>query len=135
MRAILFFLILATANGLVSPASAEDLFVGRVLSVDRETGKLSVELMDDGENPSDRKNGGKSIEVTIPADRLPKSLLPGNVIRVWGKYSQETGALNATHMQALGQTGYGQDQTGVRRRIGKSRGQYGGRGGGKGRGK
>ena len=135
MRAILFFLILATANGLVSPASAEDLFVGRVLSVDRETGKLSVELMDDGENPSDRKNGGKSIEVTIPADRLPKSLLPGNVIRVWGGYSQETGALNATHMQALGQTGYGQDRTGVRRRIGKSRGQYGGRGGGKGRGK
>ena len=135
MRAILFFLILATANGLVSPASAEDLFVGRVLSVDRETGKLSVELMDDGENPSDRKNGGKSIEVTIPADRLPKSLLPGNVIRVWGGYSQETGALNATHMQALGHAGYGQDRTGVRRRIGKSRGQYGGRGGGKGRGK
>ena len=135
MRSILFFLILAAANGLVSHASAEDLFVGRVLSVDRDTGKLSVELMDEGDNPDSRENGRKNVEVTIPPDRLPKSLLPGNVIRVWGGYSQETGALNATHMQAMGHAGYGQDRTGVRRRIGKSRGQYGGRGGGKGRGK
>ncbi|MBC8419032.1 MAG: OB-fold nucleic acid binding domain-containing protein [Desulfobacterales bacterium] len=125
MRAILFFLILAAANGLFSPVSAEDLFAGRVLSVDRETGKLTVEIMDDG----------KTMDVIIPSELLPKSLLPGNVIRVWGEINQETGALDVTNMQALGQTGYGQDQTGVRRRIGKSSGQYGGRGGSKGRGR
>ncbi len=125
MRTILFILILAMANGLVSHASAEDLFVGRVLSVDRETGKLSVESMDDG----------KEIEVTIPADRLPKSLLPGNVVRIWGGTNAETGVLNATNVQVSGQTGYGQDRTGVRRRIGKSHGQYGGQGGSKGRGR
>ena len=65
MRAILFFLILAAANGLFSPVSAEDLFAGRVLSVDRETGKLTVEIMDDG----------KTMDVIIPSELLPKSLL------------------------------------------------------------
>ncbi len=125
MRTLLFILILAIANGLVSQASAEDLFVGRVLAVDRETGKLSVESMDDG----------KEIEVSMPADRLPKSLLPGNVIRVWGGINTETGVLNATNVQVSGQPGYGQDRTGVRRRIGKSHGQYGGQGGSKGRGR
>ena len=133
MRAILFFLILAAVNGLVFDASAEDLFLGRVLSVDRETGKLSVALMDGEEHPENSENAGKSIVVTIPADRLPKNLLPGNVIRIWGAMSRETGALNATQLHALGNRGYGNDPTGVRRRLGKSRGQYGGRGEGKGR--
>ena len=71
----------------------------------------------------------------MPADRLPKSLLPGNVIRIWGGINTETGVLNATNVQVPGQTGYGQDRTGVRRRIGKSHGQYGGQGGSKGRGR
>ena len=134
MRAILFFLILAAVNGLVFDASAEDLFLGRVLSVDRQTGELSVALMDGGEHP-ESENAGKSIAVTIPADRLPKNLLPGNVIRIWGAMSRETGTLNATQLHALGNSGYGNDPTGVRRRLGKSRGQYGGRGEGKGRGR
>jgi len=135
MRAILFFLILAVANILISPASAEDLFVARILSVDKEAGILSVEIMDDGDKPHMKNIAGKSIEVAIPAGRQPKSLLPGNVIRIWGEMNQKTGELDATHLHTLGHTGYGQDRTGVRRRIGRSRGQYGGRGGSKGRGK
>jgi hypothetical protein len=135
MRTILFFLILAAVNGLASNALAEELFLCRVLSVDRESGKLSVALIDSGGNPDIRKKGGKSIEVTISKDRLPKRLLPGNVIRVWGGMSQETGALNATYLQASGHGNYGKDPTGVRRRIGKSLSQFGGRGGAKGRGK
>jgi len=135
MRTILFFLILASANGLASNALAEELFLGRVLSVDRESGKLSVALIDGEDNPDTLNKGGKSMDVTIPKDRLPKRLLPGNVIRIWGGVSQETGALNATYLQASGRGSYGKDPTGVRRRIGKSLSQFGGRGGAKGRGK
>jgi len=135
MRTILLFLILASVNGLVTNALAEDLFVGRVLSVDRERGKLSVTLIEGGDNLDNRENAAKKINVTIPAERLPRYLLPGSVVRIWGGLIRETGAMNATHLHALGHGVYGKDPTGVRRRIGKSRGQYGGRGGGKGRGR
>lgn len=117
--------MLIAANGLVSPAWGEDLFLGRVVALDRETGKVLIEFMD----------SGKQAEVTVPADRLPKSLLPGNVIRVWGGLNPETGELSASGLEVLGQRGYGRDKTGVRRRIGKSHGQYGGRGGSRGHGR
>jgi hypothetical protein len=133
MRTILYFLILAAVNGAIFTASAEELFLGRVLSVDPERGQLLVALIE-SENDTDT-HGEKSIEVSIPKDRLPKRLLPGSIIRIWGGLNRETGSLNATSLQASGQSSYGKDATGVRRRIGKSRSQFGGPGGGKGRGR
>ncbi|MCF8129567.1 MAG: hypothetical protein K9N10_13725 [Deltaproteobacteria bacterium] len=133
MRTVLYFLILTVVNGAFFTASAEELFLGRVLSVDSERGKLSVVLIE-SESDTDT-HGEKSIDVSIPKDRLPKRLLPGNIIRIWGGLNRETGSLNATSLQASGQSNYGKDATGVRRRIGKSRSHFGGQGGGKGRGR
>ncbi len=125
-------MILIATGGPAFTVSAEDLFLGRVHSVDRDAGKLSVELMDDGNSPDGKD---RVLHVNIPVDRYPASLLPGSVVRIWGGVNPETGMLDATQMQVPGKTGYGQDQTGVRRRLGKSHGQYGGRGGSKGRGR
>ncbi len=109
--------------------------MGRVLSVDQEEGALSVALIDGEERPNDTEEGEKTINVTIPPDRLPKNLRVGRVIRKWGELTQETGCLEATHLHAQGHGIDGKDPTGVRRRIGKNRGRIGGRGGGRGRGK
>ena len=114
---------------------AEDLFVGRVVSMDRETGKLSIVIIEGGDQAERGEHAGKNIDLTLPAGQLPRHLLPGSVVRIWGSLSRETGAFKATHLHSPGAGAYGKDPTGVRRRIGKSRGQYGGRGGGKGRGR
>jgi hypothetical protein len=135
MRTVLHLLICVMLNGWLSTASAEDLFLGRVLSVDRDAGRLSVVLIDASDGLVGEENDGKHIEVTIPPDRLPKYLSPGSVIRIWADRPGEAAGLNATRVIALGHGARGNDPTGVRRRIGRSQGMYGGKGGGKGHGR
>ncbi len=135
MRTLLLLLICVTVNGWFSSASAEDLFLGRVLSVDRDAGRLSVVLIEGADGMEGDGIAGKSVEVAIHPARLPKYLPSGSIVRIWGDMPGETGTLNATRLYALGHGASGKDLTGVRRRIGKSRGQYGGKGGGRGHGR
>jgi hypothetical protein len=136
MRTFLLLLIGVLLNGWVPDASGEDLFLGRVLSVDRDAGKLSVLLIEEEPNGTDGEgNAGERVEVAIHPDRLPRYLTPGTIVRIWGDMPEGEGVLNAARLHAPGHGAGGKDATGVRRRIGKSRSQYGGRGGGKGHGR
>ena len=135
MRTLLLLLICITINGEVFTASAEDLFLGRVVAVDRDAGKLSVVLIEEPDGIEGERNAGRSIDVAIHPAQLPKYLSTGSIVRIWGDMSAESGALNATKLYALGHGVRGKDPTGVRRRIGKGRGRYGGKGGGRGHGR
>lgn len=136
MRIFILILMGVLLNGWVLDASGEDLFLGRVLSVDRDAGRLSVLLL---EEESDGMEGegsaGKSVEVAVHPDRLPKNLSSGSIVRIWGDLREGESVLNAARIYATGSGAGGKDATGVRRRIGKGRGQYGGKGGGKGHGR
>ncbi|MDQ1336832.1 MAG: hypothetical protein QG552_3782 [Thermodesulfobacteriota bacterium] len=136
MRTFLLLLIGVLINGWVTDASGEDLFLGRVLSVDRDAGRLSVLLIEEGPDGMEGEvNAGEPVEVAIHPDRLPRSLSSGSMVRIWGDLREGDGVLSAARLQASGHGAGGKDATGVRRRIGKSRGQYGGKGGGKGHGR
>ncbi len=135
MRSILFLLILVLAGSLNTVSKAEEPFLCRVLSVDREGGKLSVLLMGDENDAHGSVKDEKTVEVTLPKEQLPKSLEPGHVVRIWGGMTPGTGVITATSLQGSGTRRYQKDPTGVRRRIGKSRTQFGGGGGAKGRGR
>jgi len=136
MRTFLLLLIGVLLNGWVLDASGEDLFLGRVLSVDRDAGKLSVLLIEEvSDGMEGEENEGKPVEVAIHPDRLPKALSTGSMVRIWGDLREGESVLNAARLYATGSGAGGKDATGVRRRIGKGRGQYGGKGGGKGHGR
>jgi len=109
--------------------------LGRVLSVDRDAGTLSVVLIEESDGMEGDGDAGRSVDVVIHPARLPKYLSSGSVVRIWGDMSEASGALNATRLYALGHGVRGKDPTGVRRRIGKGRGRYGGKGGGRGHGR
>jgi len=116
---------------MVTASNAEEVYLGRILEVDRDAGRLTVMLVEGG----DGKTGEQPIQVTLPKKPLPGSLAPGDVVRVWGNLPVGTQTLDASRLILSGQGARGKDPTGVRRRIGKSRGHYGGRGGGKGHGR
>ena len=127
--------MLVLASGLSTVSKAEEPFLCRVIAVDRERGKLSVLLLSD-ENDADKSLKDKeTVDVTIPKEQLPNALQPGHVVRIWGGMTPGARVISATSIQGSGTRRYGRDPTGVRRRIGKSRAQFGGGGGAKGRGK
>jgi len=135
MRTFLLFLIAVLLNGWAAEASAEDLFLGRIVSVDRDAGKISVLLIDEGSDGVDGKESdGTPVDVAIRPDRIPEHLSPGSVVRIWGDLSDGDGILTADRLSGMGHGGRGKDATGVRRRIGKGQGLYGGKGGGRGHG-
>lgn len=128
MRCTLVFLTLLTAWSTFAGAGAVlagEVILGRVLSIDGErTGLVVVPVSNppQGEVTPD----APAIHVISPSDGLPPRLKTGDVVRIWGEYSTPV-LFNASHL------GYGRgraDPTGVRSRIGRSRGM--GRGNGKG---
>ena len=122
-------------SGWFSNASAEDLFLGRVLSVDRDAGRLTVILIEESDGTHAKGDTGKSVQVFIHPTQMPHDLSSGSVVRIWADISNDSGALNATRLFALNPGAGGKDPTGVRRRIGKSGGRYGGKGAGRGHGR
>ena len=150
MRTFLVFLILLLLGFSESNSVAEELFLMRVVSVDQETGKISAEVIDgpdlstnsDGETgrkesggdtgDSTRKPGG--ITVLTASGRLPERLRPGSIVRVWGKFTGETGTFVVKKLFPGKAAGRRTDPTGVRRRLGKSSG-FRGKGGGGGHGR
>lgn len=133
MRHILWVLILLSSlTGLLASEAfcEEKTLFGRVLSVNRDRGELRLETM---------SGGTQEEEITIAYDRdsSPPSLLPGDIVRIWGNFSEsDPRHFTATHV-GFGQVhnnGFhtGEDPTGVRSRIGRGRGM--GRGSHEGRG-
>ena len=128
MRHTLVFLaLLIVWTGLagVEPLQSAQVVLGRVLSIDRERAEVVVVPVGgetQGEGMAD------VLMVTYPPDGVPPRLKAGDVVRIWGDYSTaDRTRFDATHV------GYGHghmDPTGVRSRIGRSRGM--GRGGGRG---
>ncbi len=126
MRIFLMILIfLLTVS--VSPAAGTDVFIGKVCSVERESGTVVIRVSVDTEN-----NSGVSEEmlVQIAPDRLPDNIAVGRVIRIWGEYAMQggNGMFQASHIRSGGFGGMRNDPTGVRSRLG--RGRPGGMGGG-----
>ena len=135
MRTFLYVLIGLMVSGRFCTASAEDLFLGRVLSVDRDAGRLTVILIEESGGTQAEDDTGKSVQVFIHPTRMPQYLSSGSMVRIWADISNDSGALNATRLFTLNSGAGGKDPTGVRRRIGKSRGRYGGKGAGGGHGR
>lgn len=135
MRTILLLLTGILIMGGALDASAEDLFLGRIISVDHETGTLSIFLIEEQSNGGDGKDRASApLEVTIPPNQLPKHLSPGDTVRIWGNFTGGGKTLSAARLYGAGHGGGASDATGVRRRIGKGRGYHGGGGGGSGHG-
>lgn len=136
MRTLLLLLIAVLLNVWSAGVSAEDLFLGRILSVDRDSGRLSVLLVkEESDGMGEGRPSGKPVEVAIQPDRLPRDLSPGSMVRIWGELGDGGNALNAARLYGSPHSTGGKDATGVRRRIGKGRSLYGGKGGGKGHGR
>ena len=135
MRTILLLLTGILIMGGALDASGEDLFLGRIVSVDHDTGTLSVFLIDEEAGGVDGKAPTKApLEVTIPQNQLPKHLSPGDTVRIWGSFTDGGKTLSAARLFTTDHGGARDDATGVRRRIGKGRGYHGGGGGGRGHG-
>ena len=131
MRCTLAFLTLLTAwttlVGVDSLLAGQAAILGRVLSIDGKRAEVVVALVGD-QAQGEETAADQAIHVVSPPDGLPPRLREGDIVRIWGEYSTSDPSLfNATHL------GYGQgcsDPTGVRSRIGRSRGM--GHGNGKG---
>jgi len=132
MRTFLMILIFLLAVS-ASAAAGTDVFIGKVCSVERESGTILVRVSVDTENNSGES---KEILVQIAPDHLPENISVGRVIRIWGEYVMQgdIGIFRASHIRSGGFGGMRDDPTGVRSRIGRGRpGSMGGsmmRGGG-----
>lgn len=145
MQSILVLLIMILVNLGTSICWAEEVLTGRVVSLDRENGKIALRLMDGQEQLSDmtgkilsqmfpdlltRESLPLEITVMIAKERLPFRLRSGEVVRVWGDFEKETGRFTARKLYHMGARGFSSDPTGVRRRLcrgcGRHRGMRGG---------
>jgi hypothetical protein len=126
MRRTLVFVLLTVWTTLASVDSllAGQVMLGRVLSIDGERAEVVVAPVGD-EAQGEGMLDVQEIRVAYPPDGVPPRLKEGDVVRIWGDYStSDPSRFDATHLGY----GHGQmDPTGVRSRIGRSRGM--GRGG------
>lgn len=129
-------MIAVLLSGWSARVSAEDLFLGRILSVDRDAGRLTVLLVEEeSAGTGQGQPSGQPVEVAIHPNQLPGDLSPGSIVRIWGELGDGGKALNAARLYGSPHGAGGKDATGVRRRIGKGRSLYGGKGGAKGHGR
>lgn len=134
MRHILRFLIIVLLAGMPLTTLAEDLYLGRVIAVDRDSGMLSVAIVETEEAGESKSAVEKQVNVMVPKGQASERLTSGSIIRIWGNLSDKEMTLEASRVILTRQGARGKDPTGVRRRIGKSRGAYGGKGRGRGHG-
>lgn len=133
MRHFLVILIVLLGSGL--SVRAEDILLGRVVSIDRDNGTVFLIVLD---APEHVKRGiikapaGISNETADPAKivlNIPLSLLltrvyPGTLVRLWVRLD-EGGAFTIEKAVPVGTAGSLSDPTGVRRRLGsRHRGSY-----------
>ncbi len=101
-----FLLLILFIISAAAPAAAE-MITGTVVSVDREQ-KVFLLRTDTRQ------------EIEVQANRLPKRLISGRQIRVWGDYTVAHKKFTATDIRGAGKNRH-HDQTGVRARIGNGK--------------
>ena len=127
MRLFLAFLIFVLCG---QYCSAEELVLGRVVSIDQEKGTVAMEVVD---GPADLRadSGEKQKVITLERSVLPTDTRVNSLVRMWGTVDKRTSRFIAakTHVSDGGGSGQGgrsgiqgagsQDATGVRNRLGK----------------
>ena len=105
----------------------------RVLEVDSSSGKISAQILEGSANGIPTENSNEII-IKTPSNPLMNRLLPGDVMRVWGEFSEDLKVFSAQKISSA-DMGNKKDPTGVRRRLSKGRANRGMKGGGRGRGR
>lgn len=134
MRCVLIIVLAFTLPALTL-CQAEEVFFGRVVSVNRDNGRIVIKpaaprqpaqktqdiitLLPPGPAPDDTT----AADVTVEADSvfLPRGIQPGRMIRVWGTFTRDRKVFNADRVLCEGCRNGSHDATGVRRRLWKSR--------------
>ena len=120
------FLILTVCALLqAGQARADDVMLGRVVTVDRDRGALTVEPLD---RRRDAPAGGaiQAIAVAAGKSMLSSDIFPGQVVRIWGSFAAGGGSCTASRISPASSSGSGSmDSTGVRRRLGMGGGMMG----------
>jgi len=140
MRVILVFLILFLCAG---RSFAEELIMGRIVSIDTSSGTVALEVLDGPENLMQvlKNPGAPPSRITIDRKSLPEAVTENSVVRVWGTFDEHSRQFHSVRVYAgdtnssgtgshQGEKGYGRndDLTGVRQRIGRGAGAGGSRG-------
>ena len=108
---VLFILIIC----LPCAAGAEDLVMGKVVSIDREGGRLTISVPESGK--TDNGPAPDQIEVKLEDGSIPEGLRKGSLVRIWVK-SQGSG--KPFIASRIGQVGGMSDRTGIRLRLKKT---------------
>ena len=142
MRIFLGFLIGVWIQWIPLAQAQQGVVVGRVVSVDREAGILTIRVIDASVSAPEGSEEAPGIvpqemdnEITVAVDqgRIPGEIRPKAVVRLWGEFSEPDRHFLAGEVVVQRGRGTGSDPTGVRRRLGGGRGApgfNGGRGGG-----
>ena len=127
MRIVLVFLIAAFCCA--GRCGAEELVLGRVVSIDKDAGTVSMEVVD-GPAGMQGDSGDQQKIVTVDRKSLPADIRMNKIVRIWGSVDSKTGRFTAASpggdaagrgqagMSGMQETGP-QDTTGVRNRIGR----------------
>jgi len=137
MRTILVFLTVLFGLSAYH-VLADELVLGRVLSVDQDHGTVAIEVLDGPDELMKRDRGGlyppamnslsgpKTVPpvVTIIRRLLPDDIRVNSMVRIWGSYDKSSGQFNprSSHdtdapVGANSYMGHHDDMTGVRNRI------------------
>jgi hypothetical protein len=103
-----FLLLLLFIISITASAHAE-MITGTVVTVEREKGIFYL-----------RTDRQQEIQVRTRLFQLPKRLIPGRQVRVWGDFSRDNTVFAATDIRGAGKNRH-HDQTGVRARIGNGK--------------
>lgn len=108
---VLFILIIC----LPCAAGAEDLVMGRVVSIDRESGCLTISVPESGKTDSGPTSD--QIAVKLEDGSIPKDVRKGSLVRIW---VESQGSSKPFIASKIGQVGGMSDRTGIRLRLKKT---------------
>jgi len=116
-----------------STAFGEEPLLVRVLSLDQASGKISCRMLEGSREGVGNKETTEII-VQMTSCPLPKGLRSGDIIRVWGGFSENSQTFLAGRLSSAIK-GSKKNPTGVRRRLKKGRRMSGTKGRGRGHGR
>ncbi len=105
----LTFLFLLTMHGLL-PAAEPQLIIGTVVSVDRDSSKVTLKV------PGAQGEPSREVVITVSEGWIPWGVRPGRTARAWGRMGKQGLSFSATAVRP----GIGADRTGIRSRLRKN---------------